>query len=219
MQTYKYNAETKEYLYAEEAFLDPLETEQQGAPIYLLPADSTFDVPPAAKPGYVAMWNGTAWELVEDHRRKLDKGGVPVEGTGTPFWMPGDTWQTPARYMKELGRLPEGAMLERPEKPLEVIEAEEMQAAKAERAATVAASTVEVDGMIFDADEESQNRLSRGICAALALGLGPDQTTEWTLADNSAAQVTVRQMAQALLLAGQAQTAVWRKPYNTEAAE
>lgn len=119
MQTYKYHAETKEYLYAEEAFLDPLETEQQGTPIYLLPADSTFDAPPAVKPGYAAVWNGAAWELVEDHRQKHDKGGVPVEGTGTPFWMPDDTWQTPARYMKELGKLPEGAMLKAPDKPFE----------------------------------------------------------------------------------------------------
>jgi hypothetical protein len=75
-------------------------------------------------------------------------------------------------------------------------------------------ATVEVDGLIFDADETSQNRLSRGITAALALGLGPEETTEWTLADNSSAQVTVQQMARALMAAGQYQTSVWRMPYE-----
>lgn len=214
MQTYKYHAETKEYLYSEEAFLDPLESEAQGRAVYMLPADSTFDAPPDAQPGHAAVWNGTEWELMEDHRQKRDRGGVPLEGTGTPFWMPGDTWQTPARYMVELGRLPEGAMLERPEKPAEVLAEEELARAKAERAALVKKATVEIDGMVFDADEESQNRLVRGIVASLALGLAPEETTEWTLADNSSAYVTARQMARALLAAGQYQTSVWRMPYD-----
>lgn len=106
----------------------------------------------------------------------------------------------------------EGAV---PAKPADVVAAEELAAAKAERAALVEKATVTVDGMTFDADETSQNRLSRGITAALALGLGPDETTEWTLADNSSAQVTVQQMARALLAAGQYQTSVWRMPYES----
>lgn len=175
-------------------------------------------VPADIPEGMKARWTGTAWELVVDHRQARDKGGVIVEGSGTPYWLPGDTYESPARYMKELGDLPEGAILEKPAKPAEVVAQEELQAAKAERAATVAKNTVTVDGLVFDADEESQNRLSRGIVAALALGLPADQTTEWTLADNTAAQVTVQQMAQALLLAGQAQTSVWRKPYEAQPA-
>ena len=102
-----------------------------------------------------------------------------------------------------------------PVKPQALIEAEALAQAKAERAALVEKATVEVDGLVFDADETSQNRLSRGITAALALGLGPDETTEWTLADNSSAQVTVQQMARALLAAGQYQTSVWRMPYES----
>ena len=101
-----------------------------------------------------------------------------------------------------------------PVKPQVLIEAEALAQAKVERAALVEKATVTVDGMTFDADETSQNRLSRGITAALALGLGPDETTEWTLADNSSAQVTVQQMARALLAAGQYQTSVWRMPYE-----
>jgi hypothetical protein len=88
--------------------------------VYLLPADSTFTEPLKAKEGYAVCWNGKAWEYIEDHRRKRDMGGVVVEGSGTPYWMPGDDYQTPARYMKELGKLPEGAILEQPEKPEEI---------------------------------------------------------------------------------------------------
>lgn len=214
MQTYKFKAETKEYLYAEEAFLDPLESKVQGKPVYLLPADSTFTEPPTTKEGHAVCWNGKAWEHIEDHRQERDKGGVVIEGSGTPYWMPGDTWQTPARYMAELGKLPEGAMLKKPEKPAEVLAEEELARAKAERADLVEKSTVEIDGMVFDADEDSQNRLVRGIVCSIALGLAPDETTEWTLADNSSAMVTARQMARALLAAGQYQTSVWRMPYN-----
>lgn len=101
-----------------------------------------------------------------------------------------------------------------PVKPQELVEAEALARAKAERAALVEKATVTVDGLVFDADETSQNRLARGITAALALGLGPEETTEWTLADNSSAQVTVQQMARALLAAGQYQTSVWRMPYE-----
>lgn len=95
----------------------------------------------------------------------------------------------------------------------ENVAARQLEAAKAERAALVEKATVTIDGLVFDADEESQNRLSRGITAALALGLAPEETTEWTLADNSSAFVTVQQMAKALLAAGQYQTSVWRMPY------
>lgn len=118
MQTYKYDHDTKEFLYSEEAYLDPLETKQQGRDVYLLPADSIFTEPLPAKDGYAVCWNGTAWEYVEDHRQKCDKGGVPIEGTGTAYWLPEDTWESEARYMKELGPLPEGAVTVKPEKPL-----------------------------------------------------------------------------------------------------
>lgn len=137
MLTYKYDHETKEYLYAKVAFLDPLETEQQGRDVYLLPADSTFTVPLDAKEGYAVCWNGTSWEYIEDHRQKRDKGGVPIEGTGTAYWMPNDTWHTPARYMKELGQLPVGALLERPKRSLEELKIDKLSQIDAETSAAI----------------------------------------------------------------------------------
>lgn len=214
MHTYRFDPKTKEFLYVEEAFLDPLETKVQGKDVWLLPADSTFVAPLEPEEGHAAVWNGQAWSYVEDHRQTRDEGGVIVEGSGTPYWMPGDTWQTPAHYMMGLGKLPEGAMLKAPEKPAEVVAEEELEQAKAERAAAVAALTVEVDGMVFDGDEKAQERMARTVTAAAATGASMDDTTTWVLHDNSVAQVTVRQLATALRMAGEAQTALWTKPYE-----
>lgn len=126
MLIYRFNSDTKEYISSEEAFLDPMETKQHGKEVYLLPADSTFTTPLPNKEGYAVCWNGDTWEYVEDHRQKQDAGGVPIEGTGTAYWMPGDTWRTPARYMKKLGQLPVGALLERPKKSLEELKIDKL---------------------------------------------------------------------------------------------
>lgn len=90
-----------------------------------------------------------------------------------------------------------------------------LELAKAERAAAVAAITVEVDGMTFDGDEKAQERMARTVTAATATGASMDDTTVWVLHDNTVAQVTVRQLATALRLAGEAQTALWTVPYTS----
>lgn len=81
---------------------DPLESEREKRAVWLLPANATLTPPPAAEAGHAAVWNGTGWELIEDHR-------------GTSYWLPGDTWQDAPREMVKIGPFPEGAMLERPE--------------------------------------------------------------------------------------------------------
>ena len=124
MYLYKYDLKNGEYLSKRKATLRP-----NGQPI--LDATGYTPVePPEAPDGYVPVWNGTAWELTEDHRQKRDKGGVIIDTTGTPYWLPGDTHATPARYLTELGPLPEGALLERPEKTAEEIETEATAAAQ-----------------------------------------------------------------------------------------
>ena len=90
--------------------------------------------------------------------------------------------------------------------------------AKSERAKAVSRLTVTVDGMVFDADETSQNRMSRVVAGAQALGIDQSTTQVWVLADNTVATPTVAQLAQALKLAGGAQTILWTKPYETENA-
>ena len=89
-----------------------------------------------------------------------------------------------------------------------------MSEAKTDRAEAVARITVEVDGMVFDGDETAQDRMTRAITMFTSSGLPPDTTTEWVLADNTVANVTINQLAKALLLAGQKQTELWTKPYE-----
>ncbi len=171
MQTYRFNAETKEYLFAEEAFLDPLETEAAGKPVYLLPADSTFTEPLTDKDGYAVCWTGSAWEYKEDHRQKRDMGGVIIEGTGTPYWMPSDTWDSPARYMTELGPLPEGALLVKPEKPLEVLRKEKLSGLNAAFASVESGAWVMSSlGFKADANTTANTNIEGLIKSMSALG-------------------------------------------------
>lgn len=90
----------------------------------------------------------------------------------------------------------------------EEIAAEELAKAKAERADYVSKLVVTVDGMQFDGDETSQDRMARSIIA-----LDLDEKVQWVLADNTIAMVTRAQLRQALRLAGEAQTAIWADPY------
>lgn len=89
-------------------------------------------------------------------------------------------------------------------------EAEALAQAKAERAAAVAAITVTVDGMVFDGDEQAQERMAR----AVTLADSWDERTEWVLHDNTVATVTADQLKRACKAAGKAQTALWTVPYQ-----
>lgn len=91
----------------------------------------------------------------------------------------------------------------------EELEIERIANAKEKRASIVASIIVEVDGMKFDGDETSQDRMARSIVA-----LNDGETVQWVLADNTIAQVTKEQLRQALRLAGEAQTAIWANPYQ-----
>lgn len=90
----------------------------------------------------------------------------------------------------------------------EEIALKELLTAKKEREEYVSKIIVTVDGMLFDGDETSQDRMSRSIVA-----LNDEETVQWVLADNSIAQVTKEQLRKALRLAGEAQTSIWANPY------
>lgn len=90
-------------------------------------------------------------------------------------------------------------------------EAQNLAIAKRERAAKVAAITVEVDGMVFDGDESAQSRMARAITAAETAGL---ESTVWVLADNTVKNVTKAQLQQALSKAMLAMAELWTAPYS-----
>lgn len=102
------------------------------------PGNSTLDdLPPLPWPGkwpqYVA---GTGWVMVDDHReRKPPLFDAALEQDATDYWLPGDTNASPARQMKNIGPLPEGAVTKRPAKT----DAELLEEAKATKTAEIAA--------------------------------------------------------------------------------
>lgn len=126
------------------------------------------------------------------------------------YWSPENTVEMSGEQPGPAYKAVSGQWVLDTEKEAEVA----MSEAKTDRAEAVARITVEVDGMVFDGDEKAQDRMARAITMFTSSGLPPDTTTEWVLADNTVAQVTVNQLAQALLLAGQKQTELWTKPYE-----
>ncbi len=90
---------------------------------------------------------------------------------------------------------------------------------KQERTKSVSKITVEIDGMVFDGDEISQERMSRTVVAAAAAGEPGDATTTWVLHDNTIAQPTISQLARALRAAGEEQTKLWTVPYEDKVDE
>lgn len=89
----------------------------------LPPSNATRDKQPAVAQGYWPCWSGTGWVQIEDHRQrdgyadKIAQFSENYPQDGTPYWLEGDTHYTQARTMKDIGPLPEGALLERPALP------------------------------------------------------------------------------------------------------
>lgn len=215
MKAYMYDPE-QEYKFKEEVECqrDPKESDRVGKDVWLLPANATYEQPPSAESGYVILFRDGHWAKLKDLR-------------GKEYWIVADGYYGTPQKMEDYGDLPEGCSFDRPPMTAEeqeqadaqaAIEAEQkkMEQAKAERADAVSRLTVTVNNMVFDADETSQNRMSRVVAGAQALGIDQNTTQVWVLADNTVATPTVAQLAQALKLAGEAQTALWTVPYQTD---
>lgn len=173
MKTYHYDEQTKEYTHSEEAFLDPLESKKEGSPVYLLPANGTF-VAPTPQDGYASVWNGKAWDNIEDNR-------------GKKYWLSTDSYGTEARTMTELGAMPNGATFTAPLKSLK--EAQEYAVYLLKQARDNAETQpIEVDGNTYDYDDKARERMR---IARQALDDGLTDTLQWTLADNTVTTVNL----------------------------
>jgi len=64
-----YNYDSKTYLFttAEDAYIDPEASKQQGERVYILPPNATFEKPPE-KAGYAAKRENDTWVLIPDYR-------------------------------------------------------------------------------------------------------------------------------------------------------
>lgn len=78
---------------------------------------------------------------------------------------------------------------------------------KAGRQALVDAIIVTINGLPFDGDEKSQDRMTRAISV-----MKDDETTLWVLADNTVVMVPKETLVAALRAAGAAQSALWVMP-------
>ena len=69
MKIYCFEQDTKEYIGAEDALLDPLETKKQRKNVYLIPANAVLEEPPAAVEGKAIIYSD-GWQVVPDNRGK-----------------------------------------------------------------------------------------------------------------------------------------------------
>lgn len=141
---------------------------------------------------FIRMLEGSLWKL-----EKTDEGWQAVEDDSTI-----------QRFGFARADFPHAVP---PALPVEVPPTPEelLAQAKAARATEVDAIVVTtISGKTFDGNEQAQERMSRAITA-----LDPGETTLWVLADNTPATVTRDELREALRLAGEAQTAIWVRPY------
>lgn len=108
MLVYKFDKDGL-FVGVEQTELDPLESKLQGRDVYLVPPESTLSAP-ELKGGYLPVWDGIKWGLVEDNR-------------GKEYWLPGDVYGAPARVMDKLGPFPNGSFFSAPEMSKEQKEA------------------------------------------------------------------------------------------------
>lgn len=170
---YLFDEKTKEFKNEVNAQLDPLESTKAGKDIYLLPANATWDEP-TVKDGCVPVWNGETWDAVEDHRKQ-------------EYWLPEDKYGAPAREMKELGPLPEGATLTAPERTLDEVKADKVQSLKTERDSKEV-EPITYNGNSYDYDDKARERINAAIIALDVLGA--NASIIWTTADNADIKVT-----------------------------
>lgn len=158
MQAYMYLITTHEFLEPVPCFPDPIRSQLEGRKVYLLPANATFTAPPAKRTGYTAVWNGSGWAEIEDYR-------------GVQYWPKGATHNSASIEMKELGPLPDGASLTRPEKTADEIAAEEEQRKQAEaeaaRVPDLEAAVAEL-GATTSSDKEESDAAALDLAAYAA---------------------------------------------------
>jgi hypothetical protein len=94
---YNYHPKTGEYVGSSEARESPQENG-----VFLIPAYATEAIPPGTQENECAVFNGSSWEIVTDHR-------------GVTYYL---GWDDPGTEINELGEVPpENSFLTRPDKP------------------------------------------------------------------------------------------------------
>lgn len=173
-KVYQFDIENKTY--KGELILDDSDKSPSGA--WNIPGDCVEVAPPTEKENYIPVWNGAAWVETEDYR-------------GKEYWLIGDTYGTPGREVKEIGPLPEGAMLTPPEQTIDEVKVIKKSVLKAERDQKEVLP-IEYNGNSFDYDDKARDRINAAI---IALDMaGAEATLQWTTADNTNETVTAQDL-------------------------
>lgn len=117
METKKVYQFDDKKIYKRTLTLDASDKSASGA--WNIPSDCVEVAPPAPQENTAYKWQGGEWAAVEDYRKK-------------EYWLPGDTYGTPGREVKEIGPLPEGATLTPPEQTQAEKNQEQANIAKSE---------------------------------------------------------------------------------------
>lgn len=137
-----------------------------------IPSDCVEIAPPAPQENIAYKWQGGAWVAVEDYRKK-------------EYWLPGDTYGTPGREVKEIGPLPEGATLTPPEQTLAELKEAKIAELKAERDRREQ-GVITYNGKGFDYDLKSVAKLNEARDVLMVDG----GSQAWICADSSITTLT-----------------------------
>ena len=137
-----------------------------------IPSDCVEIAPPAPQENTAYKWQGGTWLAVEDYRKK-------------EYWLPGDTYGTPGREVKEIGPLPEGATLTPPEQTLAELKEAKIAELKAERDRREQ-SVITYNGKGFDYDLKSVAKLNEARDVLMVDG----GSQAWICADSSITTLT-----------------------------
>lgn len=137
-----------------------------------IPSDCVEIAPPAPQENIAYKWQGGEWVAVEDYRKK-------------EYWLPGDTYGTPGREVKEIGPLPEGATLTPPEQTLDELKEAKIAELKAERDKREQ-GVITYNGKGFDYDLKSVAKLNEARDVLMVDG----GSQAWICADSSITTLT-----------------------------
>lgn len=143
------------------------------------PINALRVAPPAFKTYWWPCEQNGAWTEIEDYRERTVQYGFPegAEQTAVEFWLPGDTWQTRARTMEDVGPLPEGAFFTAPKRTEEEVLIERI---------------AEIDSEFAEL-EQAAIRPTMSITLALTQGVPPAPEDVAKIAEIDAQKTTLRE--------------------------
>ena len=148
---------------------------------------------PDLQQGYVPKRKPSGgWLNVENHTDKTWDGKPQIP---TDYWLPTDSWDTPARHMTEFGPLPADALLEAPVKPLTEAKSEAKAQLKAYRQ-SVEYGGFMLNGVRWDSEQKDELRLNS---AYKLFEAGLSEYSDWKVADGVYLTLTPELLQQATM--------------------